>query len=236
MRAQRPVARLRGGDRLAAAASPGCWPTSRRYLTGPPSGSVFWTFNSDRGADLGSVWLVIAQATDGTVDVHTINVVSWLFFGAWCLGVLLLGLLAPATPRLAQLGFLVVAGFLLVNKVYSPQYVAVAAAAGGAGPAAVARPAGLAGRRGALLRRRVVVPRRLPRRRPGGDAGFYWVAILLRIAAELYLVGIVVRDVLRPQHDPVRDWVPAPRPSRTPSLSLPRRGQLTTTRSNAVAV
>ena len=36
---------------------------------------------------------------------------------------LVLGLRAPATPRLAQLGFLVVAGFLLVNKVYSPQYV-----------------------------------------------------------------------------------------------------------------
>ncbi len=30
---------------------------------------------------------------------------------------------APETPRLAQLGFLVVVGFLLVNKVYSPQYV-----------------------------------------------------------------------------------------------------------------
>jgi hypothetical protein len=37
-------------------------------------------------------------------------------------GVLVLGLTAPAAPRLAQLGFLVVAGFLLVNKVYSPQY------------------------------------------------------------------------------------------------------------------
>ena len=48
---------------------------------------------------------------------------SWLFFGAWCVGVLVLGLRAPPTPRLAQLGFLVVAGFLLVNKVYSPQYV-----------------------------------------------------------------------------------------------------------------
>ena len=35
----------------------------------------------------------------------------------------MLGFRAPSTPRLAQLGFLVVAGFLLVNKVYSPQYV-----------------------------------------------------------------------------------------------------------------
>ncbi len=55
---------------------------------------------------------------------------------------------------------------------------AVAAAAGRAGPPALARPADLAGRRGRLLRRRVVVPRRLPRARVrrgrrlllGGDA------------------------------------------------------------------
>ena len=53
----------------------------------------------------------------------TINKWSWLLFGAVCVLVALLGLLAPRTPRLAQLAFLVVAGFLLVNKVYSPQYV-----------------------------------------------------------------------------------------------------------------
>ena len=46
-----------------------------------------------------------------------------MLFGAVCLGVFALGMLAPTPPRLAQLGFLVVAGFLLVNKVYSPQYV-----------------------------------------------------------------------------------------------------------------
>ena len=54
----------------------------------------------------------------------------------------------------------------------------------------------------------------------GGDPGFYWVAILVRVMAELYLAGLVVRDVLRPEHDPVRAGPP----------------QLTTTRSNVVAV
>jgi len=46
--------------------------------------------------------------------------------------------------------------------------------------------------------------------------------VVVRMAAELYLVGIVVRDVLRPQHDPVRgpDWV-RPRPA-APSLALGR--------------
>ena len=53
----------------------------------------------------------------------------------------------------------------------------------------------------------------------GGDAGFYWVAIVLRILAELYLVAVVVRDILRPRHDPVHT-----------------SDQLIRTRSNAVAV
>ena len=92
------------------------------YLTGRDAGGVL-AVQLDRGADLGSVWLVIQQASNHDLGAHTINAWSWLLFGAWCLGVLVLGLRAPETPRLAQLGFLVVAGFLLVNKVYSPQYV-----------------------------------------------------------------------------------------------------------------
>ena len=40
-----------------------------------------------------------------------------------CAAVLVLGLKTPRTGSFAQLGFLIVAAFLLVNKVYSPQYV-----------------------------------------------------------------------------------------------------------------
>ena len=39
-----------------------------------------------------------------------------------CAGVAALGFRAPRPPRLASLAFLLVAGFLLVNKVWSPQY------------------------------------------------------------------------------------------------------------------
>ena len=170
-------------------------------LTGPSEWKVFWSFNSDRGADLGSIWLVVQQALDTTpdpfaFDPHTINVGSWLFFGLWCLGVAALGLTSPANPRLAQLGFLIVAGFLLINKVYSPQYVLWLL------PLAVlARPRWrdlLIWQAGevALLRRRCGgTSAATSRPAAGGDAGFYWAATLVRIAAELYLVAMVVRDL-----------------------------------------
>jgi uncharacterized membrane protein len=174
------------------------------YLAGPEAWRSFWRFNTDRTADLGSVWLVLDQRFDWATSADTINLWSWLFFGAWCLGVLVLGLTAPATPRLAQLGFLVVAGFLLVNKVYSPQYVLWLL------PLAVlARPR----LRDQLIWQATEViyfasvwwylggflaPG------DGGDAEFYWFAILLRMAGQLYLVAIVVRDIWWPTHDPVR--------------------------------
>jgi hypothetical protein len=55
----------------------------------------------------------------------------------------------------------------------------------------------------------------------GGDAGFYWVAIIVRVAGELYLAGIVVRDILRPEYDVVRmrEWRPRGR-RRRPSPAL----------------
>ncbi|MEQ4498917.1 MAG: hypothetical protein ABN474_07550, partial [Nocardioides kribbensis] len=206
-------------------------------LTGPEQWRVFWSFNSERGPDLGSLWLVARDALDTEITAHTVNVGSWLFFGAWCLGVLVLGLRAPQTPRLAQLGFLVVVGFLLVNKVYSPQYVLWLL------PLAVlARPrwrdqvvwqgaeilyfASVWWYLGGYL-----APG------GGGDAGFYWVAIVVRVAGELYLTALVVRDVLRPEHDPVRAAPDLGRGSAAPGPPPGGgAGQETTTRSNDVVV
>jgi uncharacterized membrane protein len=192
---------------VATGAAAGAWVLANlpAYATGREQWLVFWQFNADRGADLGSLWLVLAQAFDTTFQPETINRVSWLFLAVWCLGVLALGLRAPQTPRLAQLGFLVVAGFLLVNKVYSPQYVLWLL------PLAVlARPRWrdqLVWQGGEVLYFACVWWYLGGELDPagGGDAGFYWLVILLRILAELYLVGVVVRDVLRPAHDPVAE-------------------------------
>jgi uncharacterized membrane protein len=87
------------------------------YLSGHAEWKVFWSYNKDRQADLGSVWLMLQQMTQHTYAVHTINVVSWVFFCAWCLAVAGLGLLAPQTPRMAHLGVILVLGLHRVNKV-----------------------------------------------------------------------------------------------------------------------
>jgi uncharacterized membrane protein len=118
--------------------------------------------------------------------------------------VLAIGVLAPETPRLAQLGFLVVAGFLLVNKVYSPQYVLWLL------PLAVlARPRWrdqLIWQAGEIFYFAMVwwyLGGYVTPAANSGEPGFYWLAIFVRMACELYLVAIVVRDVLWPWHDPV---------------------------------
>ena len=109
---------------LAVVAAAGTWVVVNlpALVTGAGAWKVFWTFNAERGADLGSVWLVADQ-----LGVHSsperINLVSGVVFAAACVAILVLGLRAPSRPRVAQVAFLVVAAFLVVNKVYSPQYV-----------------------------------------------------------------------------------------------------------------
>ena len=61
------------------------------WLTGLEQWKVFWTFNDERGADLGSVWLALSDAGHAFTPA-TINVWSWVLFGAVCLAVAVLGL------------------------------------------------------------------------------------------------------------------------------------------------
>ncbi|MDP3893969.1 glycosyltransferase family 87 protein [Nocardioides sp.] len=188
---------------VAAAAAAWLLVNLPALLTGPAQWKVFWTFNSDRGADLGSWWLVAQQASGTTIGATLINQWSLVIFAIWCLAVLVLGLLAPSTPRLAQLGFLIVAGFLLMNKVYSPQFVLWLL------PLAVlARPRWrdlLIWQAGEVFYFAAVWWYLGGFLAPGGggDAGFYWLAIVLRLVAQLYLVTVVARDVLRPAYDVV---------------------------------
>jgi uncharacterized membrane protein len=92
----------------------------------------FYVFSNERPADWGSLWYFFEHkqwALFGNQPVpvlgdpallDTLGVVS---LAVLCAGVALLGLLAPTRPRLMQLCFLVLAAFMLTNKVWSPQYV-----------------------------------------------------------------------------------------------------------------
>ena len=163
----------------------------------------FWSFNSERGADLGSLWLA-ARDQGWEADVGTVNTVSLVAFAVICLGVLVLGLRARRPPRASQLGFLIVLGFLVVNKVYSPQYVLWLL------PLAVlARPRWrdlLIWQVGEVVYFVMVwlyLGGFTSSATTGSPDPAYAAAILLRVACELYLAAVVVRDILQPWHDPV---------------------------------
>jgi uncharacterized membrane protein len=196
---------------VTTVAAAGAWLLTNApvLLLGYEQWKVFWTFNSERGADLGSLWLVWQQAGH-SVTPETINLVSWAFFALVCVGVLALGMLAPRTPRVAQLAFLVVAGFLLVNKVYSPQYVLWLL------PLAVlARPRWrdlLIWQAGEVFYFAAVwlyLGDFTASSVAGAPDKLYWYAIFVRVAAELFLVTMVVRDILQPWRDPVPEESPA---------------------------
>ncbi|WP_103503000.1 glycosyltransferase family 87 protein [Streptomyces sp. SM14] len=174
------------------------------FILGAPEGwAKFYTFSRERPVDFGSFWLIIAQRTDLDLAPETVNPLATALTLLGCAAIGALAFTAPHRPRLAQLAFLVVAVFILTNKVYSPQYVLWLI------PLAVlARPRWrdfliwqcceviyflgiwmyLAENAGA----------------PGLPAGGYQLTIVAHLLGTLYLCVLVVRDVIYPEHDIVR--------------------------------
>jgi hypothetical protein len=84
--------------------------------------SRFYVLSRERGVGFSSIWFVLSQ------QGYTLSRVASQSGGrksvrAGLRGDRGAGLRAPRRPRLPQLALLVVAAFLLTNKVYSPQYV-----------------------------------------------------------------------------------------------------------------
>jgi uncharacterized membrane protein len=173
----------------------------------PAGWRSFYEFNAHRPADFGSSWFAIEVLAPNLLprDLDPVVMVSALVVLA------LIGILvwtAPEPPRLAQVAFLAIAAFLLVNKVWSPQYTLWLL------PFAVlARP-----------RVRELMVWQIneliyfvsvwwylaslfdPTDPLISDRG-YAIAIMVRVAALIWFAGLVVRDVLRPELDPVRPFM-----------------------------
>ncbi|RRO13840.1 DUF2029 domain-containing protein [Saccharopolyspora rhizosphaerae] len=186
-------------------------------LAYPQGWGEFFRLNSQRPADPDSLYNVLVHFTGwsgfdaglppGATPV-VLNAVSLGLFVLACAAIGWLALAAPTRPRVAQLCFLVVAAFLLTNKVWSPQYSLWLV------PLAV-----LALPRWRLLLTWMAVdaavwaPRMyyyLGSANKGLPEGWFLGAVVVRDALVVLLCVLVVREVLRPERDAVRTALAVP--------------------------
>ena len=92
-------------------------------LLNPGAWGVFYEFSSDRPPGWSSIWHTYATATDTEIPGQLLSSLAFWSFFILCAIIAVIGLTTKHRPRLAQLMFLIVAAFILVNKVYSPQFV-----------------------------------------------------------------------------------------------------------------
>jgi uncharacterized membrane protein len=172
-------------------------------LLNPAGWAEFYSFSSTRGADWGSIWYPLL-AWGHPVPESRLNAVAFTLLAVLCLGVAGLILGARRRPRYAQVAFLVVAAFCLTNKVYSPQYVLWLIPL-----AAMARPRWrdfLIWQTGEALYFGAVwyFLQQYGSQNKGLPEGWYVAAIAVHVIATAYFAAMVVRDILRPEQDPVR--------------------------------
>jgi uncharacterized membrane protein len=182
-------------------------------IIAPHGWSYFYVFSKDRGADWGSIWYYFEHINLpilGDSQLGILNFMSVAFFVLFLAGIAWLALAAPRRPRLPQLCYLVLAAFLITNKVWSPQYVVWLV------PLAVlARPRfgtyllwqaaeigyffGIWGYLIFVERQGQVVPGY-----NGISTGWYFTLLLLRLITVAILAAFIVRDILHPERDVVR--------------------------------
>jgi uncharacterized membrane protein len=182
-------------------------------IAAPTGWARFYTMSKTRGADWGSIWYYfqhLGVPLFGTSNVSTLNLLSAVFLLLAVAGIVLLALAAEQRPRLPQLCFLLLAVFLMANKVWSPQYVIWLL------PLAVlARPRfwpylawqiaevgyffGIWAYLLFVTRNGAVVSGY-----NGIGTGWYFFLLLVRFGTLAVLAGYVVRDILVPARDVVR--------------------------------
>ena len=184
-------------------------------IAAPAGWGTFYGLSATRPADWGSIWYYFETERWpflGSFNLTTLNLLSATVFAAGCVLIGLLILAAPRRPRVPQVFFLVLAVFLLSNKVWSPQYVvwlvplvvlcrprfwAYAAWQ-------VAEVSYFFAIWAYLITISTVNGPVSPESVGGITPGVYFAALLARFAAVVLLAALVVRDVLRPEADLVR--------------------------------
>jgi uncharacterized membrane protein len=177
----------------------------------PRGWAEFFLLNTQRPADPDSLYNVVSYFTgwpgfDGRLATNqtpvVLNSVSLALFLVACAAIAWLALAAPVRPRLASLCFLVVAAFLVTNKVWSPQYSLWLV------PLAV-----LAIPRWRILLSWMLVdalvwaPRMyyyLGTANKGLPEGWFLGAVVIRDAVVIGLCVLIVREILDPRRDRVR--------------------------------
>ncbi|GAA2578573.1 glycosyltransferase 87 family protein [Winogradskya consettensis] len=179
----------------------------------------FFELNDTRPVDWGTFWYIgrflDAKWNSGAVGdqgpfqwlsdhIPTLNHLSYALTILACAAIGLLCLLAPRRPRLSQIAFLVVAVFLIFSKVWSQQYVLWLL------PLIVlARP-----RWGAIIAWTVAEIGYFTAfyaellgsgGKPVIPEGTFVLASTLRLVTVAVLVGLVVREIWRPELDIVRE-------------------------------
>ena len=177
----------------------------------PRGWSEFFRLNARRGDDMDSLFNVVKSFT-GWQGFDTelgfweppvvLNAVVTVLFAICCVAIGYIVLTAPQRPRVAQLVFLVVATFLVVNKVWSPQFSLWLV------PLAVL----------ALPHRRILlswmvidalvwIPRMLylyGEQNKGLPEQWFTATVLLRDLAVMGLCALVVWQIYHPERDLVR--------------------------------
>ena len=183
-------------------------------IAAPSGWAYFYVFSKDRGADWGSIWYMLEHFNVpvlGNGELSALNKMSAAFFAAACVAIAVLALAAPRRPRLPQLCFLVLAAFLITNKVWSPQYVVwlvplVVLARPRLWPYLLWQLAEIAyffGIWGYLIF--VYFMQGNPVTGYHGiSSGWYFAALLARFLTVSLLAAYVVRDILDPERDVVR--------------------------------
>ncbi|WP_082974030.1 glycosyltransferase family 87 protein [Mycobacterium sp. E740] len=219
----------------------------------PRGWSEFFRLNTRRGDDMDSLYNVVKSFTGwrgfdpdlGFWQPPTVtNIVSVTLFVSCCIAIGYIALTARRRPRVAQVAFLVVAAFLLTNKVWSPQFSLWLV------PLAVL----------AVPHRRILlawmtidalvwVPRMLYLY---GEANMglpeqpFTITVLLRDVAVVGLCALVIREIYRPELDLVRargvvddpaggvfDRAPDAPPRWLPDWLRPEASRLRTDRESA---